>query len=136
MSASLVPTFTRTRVEEGDRRAWRVAGLVFRVLFALVGGITVLGIIFAPQLVSLYASAFKQIPGKFELTVQMTRIMFPFFPLVALAAAFMGILNACGVFFLPAFASALFNISSIRCWSGCSEDYFNMGCGIGEFNPL
>ncbi|MEO5971627.1 MAG: murein biosynthesis integral membrane protein MurJ [Bdellovibrionia bacterium] len=113
MSASLVPTFTRTRVEEGDRRAWRVAGLVFRVLFALVGLITVLGIIFAPQLVSLYASAFKEIPGKFELTVQLTRTMFPFFPLVALAAAFMGILNACGVFFLPAFASALFNLASI-----------------------
>src|SRR5690348_1065667 len=32
MSASLVPTFTQTRVEEGDARAWRVAGLVFRVL--------------------------------------------------------------------------------------------------------
>ena len=113
MSASLVPTFTRTRLEEGDRRAWRVAGLVFRVLFVLVGAITVLGIVFAPQLVGLYASAFKQIPGKFDLTVQLTRVMFPFFPLVALAAAFMGILNACGVFFLPAFASALFNLSSI-----------------------
>ena len=43
----------------------------------------------------------------------MTRIMFPFFPLVALAAAFMGILNACGKFFLPAFSSALFNLASI-----------------------
>src|SRR4051794_11567305 len=44
MSASLVPTFTRTRLEEGDRRAWRVAGLVFRVLFVLVSGIAILGI--------------------------------------------------------------------------------------------
>src|SRR4051794_37687630 len=35
MSASLVPTFTRTRIEEGDVRAWRVAGLVFRVLFGV-----------------------------------------------------------------------------------------------------
>src|SRR5215210_7835611 len=32
MSASLVPTFTRARTEEGDRRAWRLAGLVFRIL--------------------------------------------------------------------------------------------------------
>lgn len=113
MSASLVPTFTRTRVEEGERRAWRVAGLVFRILFGVVGVLALLGVIFAPQLVGLYASAFKAIPGKFELTVQMTRIMFPFFPLVALAAAYMGILNACGVFFLPAFASALFNMTSV-----------------------
>src|ERR1700757_4114752 len=74
MSASLVPTFTQTRVEEGDRRAWRVAGLVFRVLLGTVSALVVLGMVFSPQLVSLYASAFKQIPGKFELTVQMTRI--------------------------------------------------------------
>ncbi len=113
MSASLVPTFTRTRHEEGDDRAWRVVGLVFRVLLSLVGVLSMIGVIFAPQLVNLYASAFHQVPGKFELTVRMTREMFPFFPLVALAAAFMGILNACGVFFLPAFASALFNLASV-----------------------
>ena len=113
MSASLVPTFTRTRIEEGETRAIRVAGLVFRVLFIVVTVLSVLGIVFASELVELYASAFKMVPGKFELTVRMTRIMFPFFPLVALAAAFMGILNAYGVFFLPAFASALFNVTSV-----------------------
>src|SRR5690242_10740045 len=36
MSAALVPTFTRTRIEEGDKSAWRLAGLVFRVLFIIV----------------------------------------------------------------------------------------------------
>jgi putative peptidoglycan lipid II flippase len=72
-----------------------------------------LGIVFSNGLVELYASAFHAIPGKFELTVQMTQVMFPFFPLVALAAAMMGILNACGIFFIPAFASALFNLVSI-----------------------
>lgn len=113
MSASLVPTFTRTRIEEGESRAIRVAGLVFRVLFIVVTVLSILGIVFAPELVALYASAFKAVPGKFELTVRMTRMMFPFFPLVALAAAFMGILNAYGVFFLPAFASALFNVTSV-----------------------
>jgi putative peptidoglycan lipid II flippase len=113
MSASLVPTFTRARVEEGDRRAWRVAGLVFRVLFGVVAVLTMLGMIFAPGLVGLYADAYRLVPGKFELTVLMTRVMFPFFPLVSLAAAFMGILNACGVFFIPAFASAVFNLVSV-----------------------
>lgn len=113
MSASLVPTFTQARIEQGERRAWRVAGLVFRVLFLVVGVLALLGILFAPELVKLYASAFLEVPGKFELTTRMTRIMFPFFPLVALAAAFMGILNACGIFFVPAFSSALFNIASV-----------------------
>ena len=113
LSSALVPTFTRVRAEKGDRAAWRVAGLVFRTLFVVVAFLAIGGIVFADKLVGLYASAFKQIPGKFELTVRMTQIMFPFFPLVALAAAFMGILNACGKFFVPAFASALFNLFSI-----------------------
>ncbi len=113
MSAALVPTFTKVRKEEGDARAWRVAGLVFRVLLGVVGVLALGGILFAPHLVGLYAAAFRSVPGKFELTVRMTRIMFPFFPLVALAAAYMGILNACGKFFLPGFASALFNLTSI-----------------------
>jgi len=113
MSASLVPVFTQTRLQEGSRRAWRVAGLVFRAVFFGVGGLSLIGILIAPSLVHFYASSFQLIPGKFELTVLMTRILFLFFPCVALAAAFMGILNACGVFFLPAFASALFNLSSV-----------------------
>ncbi len=131
MSTALVPTFTRARVEEGDRRAWRVAGLVFRVLFFTVSALSLLGILFAPQLVRLYASAFIQIPGKFELTVLMTRVMFPFFPLVACAAAFMGILNSCGIFFLPAFASALFNLTSVLVGIACSEFLMHWGSSWG-----
>jgi len=131
MSASLVPTFTRARVEEGDLRAWRLAGLVFRVLVILVGVLAALGMFFAPQLVGLYASAFKQVPGKFELTVQMTRIMFPFFPFVALAAAFMGILNACGFFFLPALASAIFNVVSVIVGAAITLTLFRVGPAHG-----
>lgn len=113
MSSALVPTFTRVRTEQGERRAWRVAGLVFRALFLFVTVIALLGMIFAPQLVALYASKFKEIPGKFELTVLMTRVLFPFFPLVALAAGYMGVLNACDKFFISGFASALFNLTSV-----------------------
>lgn len=113
MSAALVPTFTRARQERGIRAGWRLAGLVFRVLTVTVATLAFLGWVFAPQLVDLYAHAFREVPGKFELAVSMTRIMFPFFPLVALAAAFMAVLNACGVFFLPALAPALFNLTAI-----------------------
>ncbi len=113
MSASLVPTFTRARMEEGDRRGWQVATRVFVVLFLGVSLLAVLGVVFAEPLVGVYAPHFAQDAVKFALTIDLTRVLFVFFPLVALAAAFMGVLNACGVFFLPAFASALFNATSI-----------------------
>src|SRR4029453_16461715 len=56
---------------------------------------------------------FAEVPGKLELTVQLTRIMFPFLLLVALAAVAMGILNTRNRFGIPAAASAFFNLGSI-----------------------
>src|SRR3954466_9489510 len=46
MSSSFVPTFVRVRTERGDRDAWRLSGLVFRVLAIGVSLITILGIFF------------------------------------------------------------------------------------------
>ena len=112
MSSAFIPAFVRVRTEKSDRDAWRLAGLVFRVLGWGISILTVIGILGVPWLVSLYASAYKALPGKFELTVTLTREIFPFFPLVVLAAAYMGVLNACQAFFIPAFSSALFNIIS------------------------
>ena len=43
----------------------------------------------------------------------MTRIMFPFLLLVALAAQAMGVLNACNRFGVPAMASTFFNLGSV-----------------------
>jgi len=47
-------------------------------------------------------------PAKFQLAIRLTRIMFPFLLLVALAAQAMGILNACGRFAVPTLASTFF----------------------------
>ena len=49
-----------------------------------------------------YAADFANVPGKLELTVLLARIMAPFLTLVAVAAVFMGMLNALGHFFIPA----------------------------------
>jgi len=63
--------------------------------------------------VNLLASGFHQVPGKFELAVKLTRVMFAFLLLVALAAQAMGVLNACNRFAVPALASTFFNIGSV-----------------------
>jgi len=42
--------------------------------------------------------------------VKLTRIMFPFLLLVALAAQAMGVLNACNLFGIPALSSVCFNV--------------------------
>jgi len=113
MSSAFVPTFTGVRKQQGDEAAWELGRQLMMTLLAVLLGLCVLGWVFAPQLVNLFAGGFAKVPGKLELTVQLTRVMLPFLPVVALAAAAMGMLNARNVFFVPALAPALLNIGMI-----------------------
>src|SRR5260370_6985635 len=79
-----------------------------------MSGVTLLGILFAPQLVDLLTWG-SWPPDKTALTILLTRIMWPFMLLVSLAALVMGILNAKHVFGPPAMASSYLNLASSIC---------------------
>jgi putative peptidoglycan lipid II flippase len=113
LSAAFVTVFTHYDQRLGPERTWRLANNVIVCLALLVGGISLLGMFFSPQLVQLMAPDFGLVPGKLELTATMTRIMFPFLLLISLAAVAMGILNTKEKFFVPALASSFFNLGSI-----------------------
>ena len=113
LSSAFVPIFTEYLSKRSKEEAAALSNLVATAIILVVGGFCLLGAIFAPALVDLMAPGFHQIPGKFELAVTMTRIMFPFLLLVALAAQAMGVLNACGIFGVPALASTMFNVGSV-----------------------
>jgi putative peptidoglycan lipid II flippase len=115
MSAAFVPTFTRQLTLSGKPRAWQLGNNVITAIIAITIPLVILGIVFAEPLVRLYAEDFGRVPGKLELTVQLTRIMLPFLTLVALAAAMMGMLNALHRFFVPALSPAMFNVGTIVC---------------------
>ncbi len=113
LSSAFVPIFSQTLAQKGRKEAAILSNLVATALILMVGAFCVLGVIFSPALVDLLAEGFRQVPGKFDLAVHMTRIMFPFLLLVALAAQAMGVLNACNRFAVPALASTFFNIGSV-----------------------
>lgn len=113
LSSAFVPTFTEYLSKRSKEDAARLANLVGTALVIIVGTFCVFGILFAPQLVDLFAPGYRAVEGKHELAVTMTRVMFPFLLLVALAAQAMGVLNACNVFGIPAMASTMFNIGSV-----------------------
>jgi putative peptidoglycan lipid II flippase len=113
LSSAFVPIFTQTLAHKGRKEAAQLSNLVATALIIVVGLFCLVGIIFTPAWVNLLASGFHQVPGKFELAVKLTRIMFGFLLLVALAAQAMGVLNACNRFAVPALASTFFNIGSI-----------------------
>ncbi len=113
LSSAFVPTFTEYLHRKSKEEASRLVNLVATALILVVGTVCALGVVFAPVLVRLLAPGFATVPGKFELAVEMTRIMFPFLLLVALAAQVMGVLNASNKFGVPAMASTFFNIGSV-----------------------
>lgn len=110
MSAAFVPTLTRTLTRDGKEAAWRLASQVVNGLLLATGLVVVAGIVFAAPLVTWVAEEYAEIPNKLELTIELTRVNMPFLALVAIAAAFMGMLNALRKFFIPATSPAMYNV--------------------------
>src|SRR5437879_12425562 len=96
MSSAFVPTFTGIHERGGADEAWEFGRRLMVTLFLVLLGVCVVGAVAAPALVRLFAPGFAAVPGKLDLTVMLTRVMLPFLPAVALAAAAMGMLNARG----------------------------------------
>jgi putative peptidoglycan lipid II flippase len=113
MSAAFVPTFTRRLTHSGRDDAWRLGNHVVNALIVVTSALVLMGIVFARPLVRLMAADYARVPGKFDLTVSLTRIMMPFLTAVAVAAACMGMLNSLRRFFVPAFAPTMFNVGTI-----------------------
>ncbi len=113
LSSAFVPAFTGSLVKGTKLQAGELANLVTTAILVIVGSVCLMGMLFAPELVGLLAPGFAAVPGKFELAVRLTRIMFPFLLFMALAAQATGMLNSSGSFGIPAVASIFFNIGSI-----------------------
>jgi len=111
LSTAFVTVFSRTISRDGDAAAFRLGSKVTTLALLTLGAITLLGIVFAPWVISVLAPGFD--PAKQALTVTLARIMYPFILLVSLAALVMGMLNARNVFGIPAMASSFFNLGSI-----------------------
>ena len=111
LASAFVPTFTEVATHDGPERAFALARRTMGTLLAVTGLLALLGIVFAPAVVAVVA---WDVPAEVRpLVVRLTRIMFPFLPLVALAAVAMGILNARSRYFVPALAPMFFNVVAV-----------------------
>jgi putative peptidoglycan lipid II flippase len=111
-SSAFVPTFVEAN-QESQQQSRELMWSLFWLLFFITGAICIGIMIFAPELISVFAPAFTKDPEKFNITVNLTRIMAPFLTFISLAALFMGALNSLKVFFIPALAPASYNVMSI-----------------------
>lgn len=94
---------------EGQHFVEQVLALMLTVLFAVV----LLLQIFMPAVIYIFAPGFIDKPEQFNLTVQLTRITFPYLLFISLVSLMGGVLNSLGRFSAVAAAPILLNISLI-----------------------
>ena len=108
---AFVPTYAGTLERHKAERAQKFAGGVLTLMALVTGIFSVLAIIFMPLMVDLLAPGFREDPAKFELTVALTRIAFPYLFFIVLVTLISGVLNAHKRFAAAAFAPVLLNLS-------------------------
>jgi putative peptidoglycan lipid II flippase len=112
-NTAFVPLFSGALEQRGDDAARELAARIFAWLAATLLVLTIVAELFMPAVLVPFVPGFLDDPEKFELTVLLTRILFPYLALMSLVAAYAGILNSLRRFVAAAFAPALLNIVNI-----------------------
>ncbi|MCL2021708.1 MAG: murein biosynthesis integral membrane protein MurJ [Betaproteobacteria bacterium] len=112
-SQAFVPILGEYKHREGEDRTRELLNNTATTLCFALFIVTVLGVLAAPVLVLISAPGFAATAEKFALTVELTRITFPYILFMSLTAMASGILNTWSRFALPAFTPALLNLSFI-----------------------
>ena len=110
-NSAFVPLFAK-ELENGGKKAAREFGeRILSVLLPILLIFSALAMIFMPFLVgTIIAPKFARDPDKFETTITLARIMFPYLAAMSIVAMLSGILNSFRKFFLAAIAPVLMNI--------------------------
>ncbi len=112
-SQAFVPVFSEYRTRDDGPRTRAFLDHMAGTLGAILLVITVIGILAAPFLVAILAPGFLAHAEKYDLTVNMLRIVFPYLFFVSFVAMAAGVLNTYGSFAAPAFTPVLLNLSLI-----------------------
>ncbi len=113
VSSAVVPVLGERLATGGDEAGRRFFARARAVSLAVLVVVSLLGVLFAEPLTDLFAGGYRKVPAKFELTAQLTRIMFPYIFFMGSAALGMAALNAKRKFAVAAFAPSLFNVALI-----------------------
>jgi len=113
LTISFIPVYTEYLTQRSEEETREVTHITFTIAGVVLSILVILGILFSPILISIIAPGFARIPEKFQLTVLLNQIIFPYLFFMGLFALCMGILNSLRHFFAPAIAPIFLNISII-----------------------
>jgi len=134
-SQAFVPVFSEYQTQRSRAELEELVDRVAGTLGAILLLISVIGVLAAPVLILLFAPGFTADAGKYELTVEMLRITFPYLLFISLTAFAGGVLNSCGKFAIPAVTPVLLNLTMIAAaiWLAPNMEQPVVGLAWGVF---
>ena len=133
MTVSFIPVYTDYIIHRTKEESQELVDVAFTLASSVLMALTILGMVFSPQIVAVLAPGFKD-PKQIELTILMTRIVFPYLFFIGLVALAMGILNTHRHFAAPALAPTLLNLSMIASayflFHRFTEPIVSLGIGV------
>jgi len=112
-SQAFVPILAEYKNRRGAEETRLLVDHVSGALAVALFIVTVIGVVAAPLIILVTAPGFAETPGKFDLTVALLRVTFPYIFFITLTALAGGILNTYSRFAVPAVTPTLLNLSFI-----------------------
>lgn len=113
MSIAFIPVFTEYKINYPEEESKKLYNSTFTYFTIILIFFTILGIIFSPFIVKLFAPGFSY--EKLNLTINLNRLMFPYIFFIGVASFLSAILNIYKDFLAPSASPILLNISIILC---------------------
>jgi putative peptidoglycan lipid II flippase len=113
LTIAFIPVFTEYLTQKGRKEAFDVARTILTLLALVLSVSALLGVLLSPWIVRIQAFGFGGSGDRYELTVLLTRITFPYIFFISLVAFFMGVLNSLRHFGAPAAAPIFLNVGII-----------------------
>ena len=135
IGSAFIPTFAIYFEQDDSEGGWRLFSNVINLLTVVVTAVSLLSILFAPQLVIWLAEAkVAANPDLLPLTVRLMRIMLISPIIFGASGVIMGALNARQHFLLPALAPTIYNVGIIvggLLWPGSRPEDAAFGFALG-----
>lgn len=112
LTVALVPVLSDQR-QQGEAEAHRFLNALATLLLIALTVFTLLGMVFMPWLLYLFAPGFADEPDRWAMALQLARWMFPYLAMISLAALSWAVLNTYKHFAIAAASPALLNVAII-----------------------
>ncbi|MBB3772825.1 putative peptidoglycan lipid II flippase [Angulomicrobium tetraedrale] len=112
-NTAFVPAYARVKTVEGEANARRFADGILTAVVLVQLAILALALVATDWVVRILAPGLVDDPERFALTVDFTRITFPYLGLIAVVTLVGGVLNANDRFWAAAAASILLNVAMV-----------------------